>query len=84
MVAATNSRRSLPAPRPQRSFRGDRSSAQYGHPTVAAAASVAAYVAQHALAVDGPLREYYLVGPQDASDERALRTGIGWPILQIA
>jgi hypothetical protein len=31
-----------------------------------------------------PLREYYVVGPQDACDARALRTEIGWPIFQIA
>ena len=44
--------------------------------------SLAAYVAQHALAVEGPLREYYLVGPQDTPEERAWRTEIGWPIFQ--
>jgi len=40
-------------------------------------------VAQHALAVEGPLREYYLVGPQETADESAWRTEIGWPIFQI-
>ena len=44
--------------------------------------SLAAYVAQHALAVEGPLREYYLVGPQDTPEEGAWRTEIGWPIFQ--
>jgi DNA-binding transcriptional MerR regulator len=44
--------------------------------------SLATYVAQHALAVEGPLREYYLVGPQDTPEERAWRTEIGWPIFQ--
>jgi DNA-binding transcriptional MerR regulator len=44
--------------------------------------SLATYVAQHALAVEGPLREYYLVGPHDTPDEGAWRTEIGWPIFQ--
>jgi DNA-binding transcriptional MerR regulator len=44
--------------------------------------SLATYVTQHALAVEGPLREYYLVGPQDTPDESAWRTEIGWPIFQ--
>jgi hypothetical protein len=44
--------------------------------------SLATYVTQHALAVEGPLREYYLVGPQDTPEESAWRTEIGWPIFQ--
>ena len=44
--------------------------------------SLATYVARHALAIEGPLREYYLVGPQDTPDESAWRTEIGWPIFQ--
>jgi DNA-binding transcriptional MerR regulator len=44
--------------------------------------SLATYVTQHALAIEGPLREYYLVGPQDTSDASAWRTEIGWPIFQ--
>jgi DNA-binding transcriptional MerR regulator/effector-binding domain-containing protein len=44
--------------------------------------SLATYVTQHALAVEGPLREYYLVGPQDTTDESRWRTEIGWPIFQ--
>ncbi len=43
--------------------------------------SSATYVTQHALAVEGPLREYYLVGPQDTPEESAWRTEIGWPIF---
>jgi len=43
--------------------------------------SLATYVTQHALAVEGPLREYYLVGPQDTPEESAWRTEIGWPIF---
>ena len=43
--------------------------------------SLATYVALHALGLDGPVREYYLVGPQDTSDESAWRTEVGWPIF---
>jgi DNA-binding transcriptional MerR regulator len=39
------------------------------------------YVTQHALAVNGPLREYYLVGPTDTADETLWRTEVGWPIF---
>jgi DNA-binding transcriptional MerR regulator len=46
--------------------------------------ALAAYVARHALAVDGPIREYYLVGSQDTPDEAAWRTEIGWPIFRTA
>jgi effector-binding domain-containing protein len=44
--------------------------------------ALAAYVTQHALAVDGPIREYYLVGPSDTRDDSLWRTEIGWPIFQ--
>jgi DNA-binding transcriptional MerR regulator len=44
--------------------------------------ALATYVAQHALAVDGPVREYYHVGWPDARDEMDWRTEIGWPIFQ--
>jgi DNA-binding transcriptional MerR regulator len=44
--------------------------------------ALASYVTRHALAVDGPLREYYLVGAQDTSDASTWRTEIGWPIFQ--
>jgi effector-binding domain-containing protein len=44
--------------------------------------SLATYVTEHALGIDGPLREYYLVGPQDTYDANAWRTEIGWPIFQ--
>jgi DNA-binding transcriptional MerR regulator/effector-binding domain-containing protein len=40
------------------------------------------YVTQHTLAVDGPIREYYLVAPHDTADESRWRTEIGWPIFQ--
>jgi DNA-binding transcriptional MerR regulator len=44
--------------------------------------SLATYVTQHAIAVDGPIREYYLVGQHETSDESQWRTEIGWPIFQ--
>jgi DNA-binding transcriptional MerR regulator len=44
--------------------------------------SLATYVARHALGIEGPLREYYLVGPQDTPDASAWRTEIGWPIFR--
>ena len=37
---------------------------------------------EHALAVDGPIREYYLVGQRDTADTTQWRTEIGWPIFQ--
>ena len=43
--------------------------------------ALAAYVTQHALAVDGPIREYYLVGRSDTPDQSLWRTEIGWPIF---
>lgn len=43
--------------------------------------ALGAYVASHALQVDGPIREYYLVGRRDTPDENAWRTEIGWPIF---
>jgi hypothetical protein len=45
-------------------------------------ATPAAAIRQHALAVDGPIREYYLVSGHDTPDETAWRTEIGWPIFQ--
>jgi DNA-binding transcriptional MerR regulator len=43
--------------------------------------SLAAYVTDHALGVEGPIREYYVIGPHETSDENAWRTEIGWPIF---
>ncbi|MEY9847249.1 DNA-binding transcriptional MerR regulator [Streptacidiphilus sp. BW17] len=43
--------------------------------------ALATHVAEHELAVDGPLREYYLIGPGDTLDEGAWRTEIGWPVF---
>jgi DNA-binding transcriptional MerR regulator/effector-binding domain-containing protein len=44
--------------------------------------ALAAYVTQHELVVDGPVREYYLVDRNDTADESLWRTEIGWPIFQ--
>ena len=44
--------------------------------------ALAEYVTRHALAVDGPIREYYLVGPSETPDESLWRTEVGWPIFQ--
>src|SRR5882724_2088825 len=46
--------------------------------------ALATHVARYELAADGPLREQYLVGPLDTSDESAWRTEIGWPIVMVA
>ncbi|HUN35085.1 MAG TPA: MerR family transcriptional regulator [Trebonia sp.] len=43
--------------------------------------ALAAHVASHALRVDGPIREYYLVGRQDTAEENAWRTEVCWPIF---
>jgi DNA-binding transcriptional MerR regulator len=45
--------------------------------------ALGAHVAKHALAVKGPLREYYLVTAHDTPDEQEWRTEIGWPIFQV-
>ena len=38
----------------------------------------------NALAVAGPVRETYLVGPRDTADPPAWRTEIGWPVFRVA
>ncbi len=43
--------------------------------------ALGAYVAGHALSVDGPVREYYLTGRHDTADEQAWRTEICWPVF---
>jgi DNA-binding transcriptional MerR regulator len=43
--------------------------------------ALATYVSEHTLAIEGPIREYYLVGRNDTEDELAWRTEIGWPIF---
>jgi DNA-binding transcriptional MerR regulator len=44
--------------------------------------ALGAYVTRHALAVDGPIREYYRTGPLDTPDQAAWVTEIGWPIFE--
>ena len=43
--------------------------------------ALATYVTEHAVAVDGLIREYYVVGPHDTHDETMWRTEVGWPIF---
>jgi DNA-binding transcriptional MerR regulator len=43
-----------------------------------------AWVVANALAVAGPVRETYLVGPRDTPDASAWRTEIGWPVFRVA
>jgi DNA-binding transcriptional MerR regulator len=43
--------------------------------------ALATYVARHALAVDGPIREFYLTAHHETADESQWRTEIGWPIF---
>ena len=43
-----------------------------------------AWVVANALAVAGPVRETYLVGPRDTADPTAWRTEIGWPVFRVA
>jgi DNA-binding transcriptional MerR regulator len=43
--------------------------------------SLAAYVTDHALGVEGPIREYYIIGSHETTDENQWRTEIGWPIF---
>jgi DNA-binding transcriptional MerR regulator len=45
--------------------------------------ALATHVARYERAVDGPLREHYLVGPLDTSDESTWRTEIGWPVVKV-
>jgi DNA-binding transcriptional MerR regulator len=42
-----------------------------------------AWVVANALAVAGPVREHYLVGPRDTAEPGAWRTEIGWPVFQV-
>ena len=40
------------------------------------------HVAEHALGVEGPIREHYLVTSDDTMDETQLRTEICWPVFR--
>jgi DNA-binding transcriptional MerR regulator len=46
--------------------------------------TLATYVARHAIAVEGPIREYYLVGQHHTPHTRQWRTEIGWPVFQTS
>jgi effector-binding domain-containing protein len=39
------------------------------------------YVAEHALSLDGPLHEFYVVGARETADQSLWHTEIGWPIF---
>jgi DNA-binding transcriptional MerR regulator len=41
------------------------------------------WVANHTLAVAGPVRERYLCGPRDTADAASWRTEIAWPVFNI-
>ncbi|MGC2997003.1 MerR family transcriptional regulator [Streptomyces sp. G35A] len=41
------------------------------------------WVADHALAVAGPVRETYLLGPRDTPAAARWRTEIGWPVFRV-
>lgn len=43
--------------------------------------TLGAYVAEHALAVDGPIREYYPIGRHQSPQPNEWRTEICWPIF---
>jgi DNA-binding transcriptional MerR regulator/effector-binding domain-containing protein len=45
-------------------------------------ARLGSYATTHEISIDGPLREYYLRGAADTSDEADWRTEIGWPIFR--
>ncbi|MEU0558732.1 MerR family transcriptional regulator [Dactylosporangium sp. NPDC006015] len=41
------------------------------------------WVVEHALAVDGPVDETYVVGPRDTPTPADWRTEIGWPVFRL-
>jgi DNA-binding transcriptional MerR regulator len=43
--------------------------------------ALATYVANHTLAIEGPIREYYLIGAHETNDEDEWQTELGWPIF---
>jgi hypothetical protein len=45
---------------------------------------LAGYVARHALAIEDPIRDYYLIGQHDTPDTTRWRTEIGWPIFRTS
>ncbi|MEW2545750.1 MerR family transcriptional regulator [Streptomyces sp. NPDC047002] len=46
--------------------------------------ALADYVGRHALAVDGPIHEFYPVNRHHTADQARWRTEIGWPIFATA
>ncbi len=46
--------------------------------------ALGSYVTEHQLAVAGPVRESYLVGPRDGAPPGAWRTEIGWPVFRVS
>lgn len=47
-------------------------------------AALGTFVFERAIAIDGPIREYYLVTSFDSEDETRLQTEVAWPIFQTA
>ncbi|GAA2017805.1 MerR family transcriptional regulator [Catenulispora yoronensis] len=45
--------------------------------------ALAAYVSRHALAVQGQIREYYLVGQRDTAEVARWRTEVCWPVFRV-
>ncbi|MBW8803864.1 MAG: MerR family transcriptional regulator [Catenulisporales bacterium] len=45
--------------------------------------ALADYVARHALAVEGPIREYYVIGQRDTADVARWRTEVCWPVFRV-
>jgi DNA-binding transcriptional MerR regulator len=43
--------------------------------------AIGSEVAERAIGVDGPIREYYVVGPGEGGDESRRRTEICWPVF---
>jgi DNA-binding transcriptional MerR regulator len=41
-----------------------------------------AYVTEHEISIEGPLREYYLVDAQETANTREWKTEIGWPVFR--
>ncbi|WP_043450875.1 MerR family transcriptional regulator [Jongsikchunia kroppenstedtii] len=39
-------------------------------------------VANRSIGIDGPIREYYVVGPHETDDESAWRTEVCWPVFR--
>jgi DNA-binding transcriptional MerR regulator/effector-binding domain-containing protein len=46
--------------------------------------ALAAHVTRHALAIEGPIREFYPVSRHHTGDSARWRTEIGWPIFETA